>query len=173
MKIVNKKKINRERKLPVTQRQFGVILEDINSKMDLVVEGHKMLDEKNDRAHHEFDKKIDGLDRRIDGLDRMIDGLDEKIDSVHQGLGGKIDRNYQEFLNFRKETNDNFKVIFEYLSRIDDELRSIKIEIRELKNSLSKKADLERLEVLERRVIDVEKENIQMRSILKQHNFLD
>ena len=129
-----------------------------------------MLDEKNDRAHHEFDKKIDGLDEKIDSVHQ---GLDEKINSVHRELGGKIDRNYQEFLNFRKETNDNFKVIFEYLSRIDDELRSIKIEIRELKNSLSKKADLERLEVLERRVIDVEKENIQMRSILKQHNFLD
>jgi DNA-binding ferritin-like protein len=149
--------------------------------MDLVVGGYKMLDEKNDRAHHEFDKKIDGLDRRIDSVHQELDEkinsvhqeLDEKINSVHQGLGGKIDRNYQEFLNFRKETNDNFKVIFEYLSRIDDELRSIKIEIRELKNSLSKKADLERLEVLERRVIDVEKENIQMRSILKQHNFLD
>ncbi len=115
-----------------------VVLEDMNSKMDLLVDGYKVLDEKNDRAHQE--------------------------------LSGKIDSNHQEFLNFRKETNDNFKIVFEYLSRIDDELHNLKIEIKELKNSLSKKADLERLDDMEKRVINVEKDNAQMRSLLQQHN---
>ena len=151
----------------MSPNQFGVVLEDINSKMDLIVEGYKMLDEKNDRAHHGFDKKIDGLDKKIDSVHQE---LNQKIDTVHQGLGAKIDKYYQEFSNFRKETNDNFKTVFEYLSRIDDELHDIKIEIKELKNSLSKKADLERLEALEKRVINVEKDNAQMRAVLQQHN---
>jgi len=151
----------------MSPNQFGVVLEDINSKMDLIVEGYKMLDEKNDRAHYGFDKKIDGLDKKIDSVHQE---LNQKIDTVHQGLGAKIDKYYQEFSNFRKETNDNFKTVFEYLSRIDDELHDIKIEIKELKNSLSKKADLERLEALEKRVINVEKDNAQMRAVLQQHN---
>jgi len=46
-------------------------------------------------------------------------------------------------------SNSNFKVIREYLSHIDDE-------IQDLKRSLSKKADLKRLEQLEQRIARVE-----------------
>lgn len=44
------KKIN----LSTEKRHFGVILEDIDSKFDFLVEGHKTLD-----------KKIDGVDQKL------------------------------------------------------------------------------------------------------------
>ena len=49
------KKNSKQKENSITgERQFGVILEDIDSKLDLVVEGHKALDEKIDKNHGEF-----------------------------------------------------------------------------------------------------------------------
>ena len=48
-----KMKINKK-ELSVSERCFGVILEDIDSKLDLVVEGVGTLDGKIDRHYGEF-----------------------------------------------------------------------------------------------------------------------
>lgn len=53
-KLKNKKE---KKELSQTERHFGVILEDIDSKLDLVVEGHRTLD-----------KKIDKVDGKVDDL---------------------------------------------------------------------------------------------------------
>ncbi len=106
------------------ERYLGVIIEDIDSKMDLLFEG---------------------------------------FDSVRKELGGKID-DVQEDLNsfktemrgFKTETRNNFKTVFQYLSRIDEEIQFIKSEIADLKDKLDKKADIERLEKLEKRVNKIE-----------------
>ena len=44
------------------ERQFGVILEHIDSKLDLVVEGHEVLDKKIDRV----DKKLEDFRKDAD-----------------------------------------------------------------------------------------------------------
>lgn len=43
-----KKKTNKKQ-LSASERHFGVVLEDIDSKLDLVLEGHKTLDKKADK----------------------------------------------------------------------------------------------------------------------------
>ncbi|PIU99279.1 hypothetical protein COS59_00545 [Candidatus Wolfebacteria bacterium CG03_land_8_20_14_0_80_36_15] len=48
-----KKKINKKELSP-PERHFGVVLENIDSKLDLVVEGHQALDKKIDTNHQEF-----------------------------------------------------------------------------------------------------------------------
>ncbi len=40
--------------MSLPERRSGVVLEDIDSKLDLVVEGHKALDTKIDKHHEEF-----------------------------------------------------------------------------------------------------------------------
>ncbi|MCL5071661.1 MAG: hypothetical protein M1308_12325 [Actinobacteria bacterium] len=50
--MVKKKSIKKQ--LFSSERHFGVVLEDIDSKLDLVVEGHKALDIKIDENHEEF-----------------------------------------------------------------------------------------------------------------------
>ena len=97
----------------LTSDHSEVLLEEMNSKIDLLLEGHAMSEEK-------------------------IEGLDKKIDTKIDGLRG--------------EMNSNFKTVFEYLSKIDDELQSIKSEIAELKVSLCEKADKNKLSALEERV---------------------
>ena len=77
--------------------------------------------------------------------------LNQKIDNVHQSLNQKIDDNHND-------TKSSFQIIFRYLSDIDNELKSIKLEITELKVVLNEKADKEKLLELERRVVSLEKE---------------
>ena len=48
-----KKKINKKQLSP-PERHFGVVLENIDSKLDLVVEGHQVLGKKIDTNHQEF-----------------------------------------------------------------------------------------------------------------------
>ena len=53
-KLIKKKK---KKEFIQVERHFGVVLEDIDSKLDLVVEGHRV-----------FDKKIDKVDEKVDNL---------------------------------------------------------------------------------------------------------
>lgn len=117
---MTKEKKSKNRNTNQSSRQFGVILEDIDGKLDSVLEGQQ------------------GLTARTDKIEA---GLDE--------LGGKFDA-------FQEETRGNFRSVFDYLLRIDDELKFIRREIDDLRKTLTVKADLERLEVLERRVQKIE-----------------
>ena len=129
------KKIKTKKKAEITPNQFGVILEDVNSKFDLLMEGFSGLS----GQVEDLDKKFNNLDTKFDKLDTKVDKLDAKVDSNHI------------------ETNNNFKAVFEYLSKIDDEIQSMKLEIEGLKNELSRKADLDKLLQLEKRIIILEK----------------
>lgn len=63
MKKIQKQKVNKKPK--TTKSQFGVILEDINSKINLIVEGHQLLDgrlEKNEGKFDRFEEKFDGFE---------------------------------------------------------------------------------------------------------------
>jgi|SRR3972149_11692327 len=99
---------------PITENQFGVVLEKMNSNIELVLEGHVALD-----------KKIDDFK--------------------------------EEMMEFKHDTESNFKTVFKYLSNIDDELKSIKFDIADIKKTLSQKADLERVARLEDRVAILER----------------
>lgn len=49
-------------------RKIGVLMEDVQHKFDIVVEGHQMLSEKIDRVEGTLTKKIDEVSRRIDAV---------------------------------------------------------------------------------------------------------
>ena len=61
-----------------------ILLEDIRSKFDLVLEGNAALDRK-------MDTRFDELSHRIEHNTFMIDALNKKIDTVDQRLSQKID----------------------------------------------------------------------------------
>ena len=63
--MVNKKKINKKQ-LSVSERHFGVVLEDIDSKLDLVVEGQQSLDVKIDKNHKEFQEFRNEVNYKFD-----------------------------------------------------------------------------------------------------------
>ncbi len=75
-----KKKINKKELFP-SERRFGVILEDIDSKLDLVVEGHK-------------------------GLDKKIDIVDKKVNDLHEEMNYKFEIVFDELHLIRNELKE-------------------------------------------------------------------
>lgn len=92
---------------------------------------------------------LESIDSNIHLVIERQDILDRKIDS-------RFDEASNDLNDFKIETRSNFKTVFDYLSRIDDELQEIKSEIKEIRRELSKKADLLRIELLEKRVAKME-----------------
>ena len=128
-----------------TQNHSGVLLEEMNSNLKLVLEGHAGLD-----------KKIDGLRGEMNS---KFDGLRGEMNSKFDGLRGEMN------LKFDKVDN-NFKTVFEYLSKIDDELQFIKLELTQIKSDLKKKADLDYLKILEKRINKIEMDYIKLKTIV-------
>ena len=126
-KQVKKKEISK-------RDRYTIVLEDLNSKIGLLVDGQQMIREDLDRFKVETEnnfKTIFNHFLRVDG----------------------------ELQNFKTETGNNFKLVFDYLSRTDDrignvenELREIKTEIKDLKREFQNKAGLERVIALEQKV---------------------
>ena len=136
------KKNSKKAKNELTQSQWGTLFEEINSKLDLLLEGHSDLNNK-------------------------VNVLDDKVNVLDQ----KVGRNYQE-MNLRFDGVDsNFKTVFEYLSKIDNnlhELKFIKSELAQIKSKLSKKADLDYIEKIEQRVNKIEMDYIELRVMVKE-----
>ncbi len=145
--------------------QFGVILEDINSKFDYLAEGYDILK----KGQSDLNTKIDGVNKNLNAkIDGVNKSLNAKIDGVSESLNTKIDRNHKEFTEFRVEANSKFDTILKQLFNIDDELQFMKSEIMELRMEFKKKADLDRLEALEKRVTRLEANNVKLRALATQ-----
>jgi hypothetical protein len=74
---------NQKKELSQIERHFGVILEDIDSKLDLVVEGHRVLDKKIEDFREETDKRFNEVDYKFeivfDELRLIRNELKEKV----------------------------------------------------------------------------------------------
>jgi archaellum component FlaC len=72
-----------------------ILLEDINGKFDLVLEGHDSLRKEIRDTREELCEKISIVDFKVGVLNEKIDGvhdkLNQKIDGVHDKLNQKID----------------------------------------------------------------------------------
>ena len=68
----------------------------------------------------------------------------------------KVETTFEELGRFKEETAENFTRVDERLDRIEAEVRSIKNELQELKHTLTNKADVEKFQELEKRVMKIE-----------------
>ena len=79
-----------------------ILLEDIRSKFDLVLEGHDVLHKEIIDTREELCEKINLVDFKVETLNKKIDSVeaslkeeiqqvDRKIDRVEEGLNKKID----------------------------------------------------------------------------------
>lgn len=92
-----------EEKHPLRKEHLEVLLEDINGKMKLLIEGHQALTERIDRLEEGFNQKLDERTAEIRGeilgvrkeLKEDIEGvreeLKEDIKGVREELGQKIE----------------------------------------------------------------------------------
>jgi len=125
-----KKKVIKIKKmeLSVSERHFGVILEDIDSKLDSVVEGNQALDKK-------------------------IDKVDEKLEDFRGEVNFKF-KVVQETLDSHTQILDSHT---QMIAKNTEDLEIIKTDIEFIKNSLKKKVDIDEFSVLEKRVALLER----------------
>lgn len=71
------KKINKSTAL--TNNEFGIILEEINSNLKLVLEDHTGLDKKIDNLREEMNSRFQEVDKRFNGVDQRFDGIDGRL----------------------------------------------------------------------------------------------
>ncbi|WP_224981800.1 hypothetical protein [Geomonas agri] len=79
-----------------------VLLEDMNRKFDLVLEGHEVLRSEIRELSHKTDErfdlvefKIETLGKRVDGLEKKVDNLETKVDNLEtkvDNLDVKVDK---------------------------------------------------------------------------------
>ena len=77
-----------------------IILEDIQDKFDLVLEGHAALDKKIDKKFDQLSEKIDINSFKIDALHQTVERNSRKIDA----LDGKIDAVAADLKAHRQDT---------------------------------------------------------------------
>jgi len=148
-KIIKKKVASKK-----TENQMMVLLEDIRDQVKIVAEGHVGLDKKIDSVHNELKNEIQSFKHDTESNFKVVfKHINEMEDFKHEMDGFK-----HEMGAFKHDTESNFKTVFQHFSNIEDELKIIKMEISELKTMLFKKADLERLVVLEQKVATLERQ---------------
>jgi len=72
-----------------------ILLEDMSSKFDLVLEGHQVLGRQIEGAREEareadkrLEFKIDVVNLKVDKLEEKVDKLEQKVDGVARDLAG-------------------------------------------------------------------------------------
>jgi hypothetical protein len=78
------------------KHHIGILSEDFQSKLDIVVEGHQMLNGKIDRMDQGLERveerlekvevKVDALDSKVNALDSKVSGMDKKLEAVAADL---------------------------------------------------------------------------------------
>jgi len=84
------------------RQQVGVLTEDFQHKLDLVVEGHQLLDKKVDDFRGELKSDIKEVDGKIDFMHRT---LDKKIDDF-KGENRKEHEEIKELRRFSHSEHD-------------------------------------------------------------------
>jgi len=143
--------------------QHGDIIKKIDG-LDSRIDGLDGRIDSLDNRIDGLDGRIDSLDNKIDGLDNKIDGLDSRINSLDKSLNKRIDNldislnrkieNLGNKLdNFIVETRENFKLIGEHLSRIEDDFLVLRKKIEKLDKE---KVSIKEFNWLKEKVLEIE-----------------
>ena len=85
-----------------------ILLESIDSKVQVTMESVSRLDNKIDAVRDELKEDIGILDCKITGLSKRVDAveksLSERIDAVEKNLSERIDAVYDELAAHRNDT---------------------------------------------------------------------
>lgn len=133
--MIKLKKINKKTEKVFKESDVIVIMENMNDNIKLLAEGQMALNE-----------RFDGLENRFDGLESRFDGLEQRFDKLE------------------RETKAGFKMIMDYLKRIDDEIIGIKSELEDTKKN---KVNWDVYSLLEKRVEKAEEQIEKVKALLK------
>ncbi len=88
-----------------------------------------------------IDHKLTGIDVRLDGIDLRLDSVDGRLDRLET----KIDKHYQQFIDFKENTEQEFDNLRGYIDqsfariadllKFDDRITKLEIEVLGLKTN--------------------------------------
>jgi len=88
-----------------------ILLESMDSKMQITVEAVGSLNDKIDGVEERLNARIDHMDNilrvtveEVASLHKKVDDLDKKVDAVEKNLSGRIDSVYEELVAHRNDT---------------------------------------------------------------------
>ena len=98
-----------------------ILLESIDSKMQITVEAVGSLNDKIDGVESRLNARIDHVDsilkvtidevaslhKKVDAVDKKVDAVDKKVDEVEKNLTGRIDVVYKELVAHRNDTESH------------------------------------------------------------------
>ncbi|HCP09055.1 MAG TPA: hypothetical protein DIT25_04650 [Candidatus Moranbacteria bacterium] len=126
----------------IKKDQQTVVLEDISSKLALVLEQFSGIRKEIRDNHKEF----------LGFKGEMVEFRGEMISFRKQ-----TDENFKEVFRFVDRTDKNLKIALEYLFRIDEEIQDLKTELKDLRKIFKGKADLEKINGFEKRLLKLER----------------
>ncbi|MFA6376939.1 MAG: hypothetical protein WCX69_06085 [Candidatus Paceibacterota bacterium] len=146
------------------EEQLMVLVENMHDEIKLVAEGNLMLGERMERGFADVDKRFDEMERRMDiGFEKVWDKI-ESMDAKIESMDAKIESMDAKIASMEKDMQSSFKTVVECLSRIEDEIAEIKIELKRLEE---KKADKEVLIAFEKRLARIERELEEHKNLCK------
>ena len=90
------------------KEHFEILLENVDSKFNLILEGFSTLDKKIDDFRGELKEDISLLDHKITALSNRVSSvetnLSARIDAVETNLGARIDAVHSELIDHRNNT---------------------------------------------------------------------
>jgi hypothetical protein len=128
------------------EERLMVLVENLGDQVKLVAEGNLMLRQTMEGRFDVLEGRFDSLEGRFDSLEGRFDVLEGRFDSLEGDM------------------HSSFKMIIEYLSRIEDEIAEIKIDFKRLEEN---KADKETLISFEKRIAKVERELEEYKNLCK------
>jgi len=162
---MNKKQKIKKLKLPLSKMTgnekdyTAVLLEDVNSNMKAFWEVLSGVKERGDATFEQvglMTEKIDGIEIRLDSIEGQQTITNKRLDSI-EGQQTITNKRLDSIEGQQTETNKRLVSIEFKLDDLMKEVSSIKEEIKVLKTALSSKADKEKLEILEFKIVRIER----------------
>ena len=176
---MNKKQKIKKLKLPLSKMTgnekdyTAVLLEDVNSNMKAFWEVLSGVKERGDATFEQvglMTEKIDGIEIRLDSIEGQQTITNKRLDSIEgqqtitnkrldsiEGQQTITNKRLDSIEGQQTETNKRLVSIEFKLDDLMKEVSSIKEEIKVLKTALSSKADKEKLEILEFKIVRIER----------------
>ena len=156
-----------KKKKPLKKAHFEVLLEDIDAKFALVLEGHDVLNKKIDNLSAETKERDDHLEFLIHAVNGKIDkeatAIRGELKETKQELIEKIDKEVgmarsdlkQEIGAVRSELKEEIGTV---RNELKEDIGTVRSELQETKKELGEKIDkvLEKVEDHETRIVRLE-----------------
>jgi DNA-binding ferritin-like protein len=81
-----------------------MLLENINEKFDLVIEGHSALSKEIRETRQEFNEKLDLVNFKVDTLHQRVENVREELTDKIDAVDRKVDAVAEDLAAHRRDT---------------------------------------------------------------------